>query len=284
MKVPGNCARLALCLLTILAAPHLWAQGPPFQIDDPVPVDLHHYEFYIFGAMDGTPVEVDSTGPAIEFNWGAIPRVQLHAILPLGTVNPLSNPVYLPSGTGPSAFGLTDMELGAKIAFIKETKHVPQIGSFTMFEMPTGNDTKGLGVGKVSYKLPLWLQKNIGKWTLDGGAGYQVVPQTDFRNFPYGGFLLKREFSERWELAAEVFSHGREGAAPAQTESSTMIDMGGYYHFKNPNRQLLFAYGHSVAGQTENYAYLGMYWTWGKDEKKSAASALLSLQPNKNGF
>jgi len=30
----------------------------------------------------------------------------------------------------------------------------------------------------------------------------------------------------------------------------------------------LFAYGHSVAGRTENYAYLGLYWTWGKEDKK----------------
>ena len=45
-----------------LTVARLWAQGPPFQIDDPVPVDLHHYEFYIFGAMDGTPAEIDSTG------------------------------------------------------------------------------------------------------------------------------------------------------------------------------------------------------------------------------
>jgi hypothetical protein len=30
----------------------------------------------------------------------------------------------------------------------------------------------------------------------------------------------------------------------------------------------LFCYGHSIAGQTENYAYAGMYWTWaGKDDK-----------------
>ena len=48
-----------------------------------------------------------------------------------------------------------------------------------------------------------------------------------------------------------------------------MIDVGGYYHFKhNPNEQFLFCYGHSVAGQTENYAYVGMYWTWGKDKSK----------------
>ena len=63
-----------------------------------------------------------------------------------------------------------------------------------------------------------------------------------------------------------------------------MIDAGGYYHFKNPNTQLLFAYGHSIAGQTENYAYLGMYWTWGKDKKTAASSALLSGQLERSVF
>ena len=274
-----------LLLFLALATPLLRAQGPPFQIDDPVPVDLHHYEFYIFGAMDGTPVAIASAGPAFEFNWGAIPRVQLHAILPWGSSVPSNNPTYLPSGTGPSAFGLTDMELGLKLAIIKETKHFPQMGTFTMFEMPTGSSTKGLGVGKVWYKLPFWMQKNIGKWTFDGGAGYQLVKQTGLRSFPYGGFLLKKELSDRWELAAEVFSHGREGIGAAQTEASTMIDAGGYYHFKNPNTQLLFAYGHSIAGQTENYAYLGLYWIWGKDDKKpTAESALRSSLSKRERF
>jgi hypothetical protein len=283
--------RVVLFFAFLVVIPEALAQGPPFQTDDPVPVDLHHYEFYIFGAMDGTPVEVDSTGPAVEFNWGAISRVQVHAILPLGSVNPLNNPVYLPSGTGPSNFGLTDMEIGVKIAYIKESKFVPQIGSFTLFEIPTGNSDKGLGAGKTFYKLPIWLQKNLGKWTLDGGAGYEIMPQTGFRNFPYGGFLLKREFSERWELATEIFSHAREGTAPAQTQASTMIDAGGYYHFKNhPGMQFLFAYGHSVAGQTENYGYVGLYWTWGKDDKKpddkknSAMGARYSGRIGKNGI
>jgi hypothetical protein len=112
-----------------------------------------------------------------------------------------------------------------------------------------------------------------------------LVKQTQYRSFPYGGWLLKRELSERLELAAEVFAHGREGFAAAQTQSSTLIDAGGYYHFKSPGVQLLFAYGHSVAGQTENYAYLGMYWTWGKDKDKTTAKeALLSGRLNKSGF
>jgi hypothetical protein len=266
----GNYLRWVLILLVMQAASRLMAQGPPYQTDDPVPVDYQHYEFYIFGGVDGTTAEIDSTGPAFEFNWGAVPRVQVHAILPWGVVAPSNNPVYLPGGVGPTYFGLTDVELGAKIAFIKEGKRMPQIGSFTMFEMPTGNYDKGLGVGKVWYKLPVWLQKNEGKWLFDGGGGYTVVPQTGYRNFPYTGWLVKRELSEQWELGVEVFAHGREGFAAAQTQASTMIDMGGYYHFKkNPNEQFLFCYGHSVAGQTENYAYAGMYWTWGKEEKKS---------------
>lgn len=249
-----------------LAAHGLWAQaGPPFQTDDPTPVPLGHYEAYVFGTVDGTPVEVDAAGPAFEFNWGAIPNVQLHAILPLGTAAPLNNPVYLPAGTGPTTFGLTDMELGAKYGFIQQTRHRPQIGTFPMFEIPTGNATRGLGVGRVWYKLPVWAEKEFGPWSLCGGMGYTVVPQTGYRNYLYGGFLVKRELGRRLELAAEVFAHGREGLATAQTQSATMIDAGGYYHFKTPGLQLLLAYGHSVAGQTENYGYLGLYKTWGRD-------------------
>ncbi len=284
-KAGRRLLRLLPVFCLVLCAIDLCAQGPPYQTDDPVPVDLHHYEFYIFGGVDGTTAEIDSTGPAFEFNWGAIPRVQIHAILPWGEVAPSNNPVYLPGGSGPSAFGLTDVELGAKIAFIKESKHVPQIGSFTMFEMPTGSLTKGLGVGKIWYKLPIWLQKNSGKWLFDGGGGYQVVPQTGYRNFPYAGFLVKKVLNERLELGAEVFAHGSEGFAAAQTESSTMIDLGGYYHFKNhPGEQFLFAYGHSVAGQTENYAYVGMYWTWGEDDQKAARNGMFPAQVFKSGF
>ena len=280
MRVHSTSIAAAVVLFLLFGAPKLWAQGPPYQTDDPVPVDLHHYEFYIFGSADGTPVEMDSQGPAFEFNWGAIPRVQLHAILPFGIAAPSNNPVYLPSGTGPTVFGLADMELGVKIAFIKESKHFPQIGSFTMFEIPTGNADKGLGVGKVWYKLPIWLQKNVGKWTFDGGAGYEVVPQTGYRNFPYTGWLVKKELNQRLELGAEIFAHGAEGSAAPQTQASTMLDVGGYYHFKHhEGEQFLFCYGHSVAGQTENYAYLGMYWTWGKDKKKGKDSDTGGLFP-----
>lgn len=262
---------LAILFFTVFAASGLWAQaGPPFQTDDPTPVDYGHYEAYVFASADGTPAEMDLTGPAFEFNWGAVPNVQLHMILPLGGIWPSNNPAYLPSGQGPSAFGPIDTELGVKWAIIKQTKHRPQIGTFTMFELPSGSYAKGLGVGKAWYKLPVWAEKEFGPWSLVGGIGYGVVPQAGYKNYLYGGSLLKRVINKRWELAAEVFSHASEGFAAAQTQASTLIDAGGYYHFKAEGWQFLFAYGHSIAGQTENYAYLGLYKTWGKDKSKKA--------------
>jgi len=55
-------------------------------------------------------------------------QLQLHIIAPWGAIKPSNNPIYAPDGIGLSAFGYADMELGAKIAFIKESKYIPQIG------------------------------------------------------------------------------------------------------------------------------------------------------------
>src|ERR1700722_8707392 len=107
MRPGGNRSIFGIFLLSMLVASTLWSQaGPPFQTDDPTPVDLGHYEAYIFGTLDGTPAELDTAGPAFEFNWGAIPNIQLHAILPFGAAVPSNKPVYAPGGTGPTSFGL----------------------------------------------------------------------------------------------------------------------------------------------------------------------------------
>lgn len=256
---------LVLVLILLACAKPIFA-GPPFQTDDPEPVDFRHYEFYVFGADDGTPVENDPIGPAVEFNWGAAPRLQIHVVFPLGAIIPSNNPAYLPAGTGPSAYGVTDTELGAKFKWVKETKYVPMIGTFTMLEIPTGSYSKGLGVGTPWFKLPLWMQKSWGPWTTYGGGGYEIVPQAQYNNFAYEGWLVQRDFGKKLTLGTEVFHHGDEGLATPQVRAATLIDTGGYYYFRNPGFQLLFCYGHTIAGMAENYAYVGLYWTWGSHE------------------
>lgn len=270
-----------VCLLMLCRAGTVLA-GPPFQTDDPEPIDFRNYEFYTFVSADGTAVETDTVGPAAEFNWGALPNVHLHVIVPLAGVFPSNNPRYTPAGTGPNALGLGDIETGIKFRFVQETKHRPQIGTFVMFELPTGNAAKGLGVGKTWYKVPLWVQKSTGPWTTYGGGGKTIFNHVDgYRNYPFAGWLVQRDLGEKLTLGTEAFYHGAEGLATAQTQSATLLDVGGYYKFRDPGYQLLFCYGHTVAGQHENYAYVGLYWTWGhkSESQKDSDVAMNRFAP-----
>jgi hypothetical protein len=92
----GKCSRPMLFLLLMLAASTLWAQGPPFQTDDPVPVDLHHYEFYIFGAMDGTPAEIDPLGRPSSSTGAPFPGCNCTPSFPWG-IFPSNNPITPPA-------------------------------------------------------------------------------------------------------------------------------------------------------------------------------------------
>lgn len=242
-------AALGLGLLSVPAI-----AGPPFQTDDPEPVPFGHYELYVFGASDGTPVETDPAAPALEFNWGGLPNVEIHSVFRLGSAIPTS---------GQSSYGLLDTELGMKYRLIQQTPSRPAVGIFPMIELPTGSASRGLGVGRTWYRLPVWIEKDFGPWTTYGGGGYQVVHQVGYRSFPFAGWLLQRDIGEKWTLGGEVWYHGPEGLGTPERRYSTMLDVGGYYYFEKPAAQLLFCLGHTAMGQPETYAYLGLYWTWG---------------------
>jgi len=86
----GARTRFVLAVMTI-ASTALHA-GPPFQTDDPQPIDYRNYEFYTFGASDGTALETDAVMPGFEFNWGALPNVHLHIIVPAARIYPADEP------------------------------------------------------------------------------------------------------------------------------------------------------------------------------------------------
>jgi hypothetical protein len=241
--------------------------GPPFQTDDPDPVDYRHFEMYAFELSDSTGKNVGGTSlevPAYEVNYGVVPNVQLHLVVP-------ATAVWLPAN-GPTNYGIGDTELGAKIRLVKESKHVPEVGIFPFFEFPSGNVDKGLGVGKTWYRMPLWLQKSWGpddrQWTSYGGAGEAVVPQDSYKNYPFAGWLLQRQLNKRWTLGGELFGHGAEGEAALSTHASTLLDLGGIYQFHD-GFDLLFAAGRSIYGQPETYTYLSLYWTWNSGPKQA---------------
>jgi hypothetical protein len=229
--------------------------GPPFRPDDPQPVDFHHWEAYFFSTLDKTHDGRATQFPALEFNWGALPNVQLHLIVPLSS--------FRPPG-GPTWFGAGDVEVGVKYRFIQESGHRPQVGIFPQLALPTGSAALGLGNGQTWARLPLWVQKSWGPWTTYGGGGYAVNRAPEMRSHAFGGWLLQRDFGKRVTLGGEIYSEGRNSLT---TRSATIVDFGGYYNF-NSYFSLLFSVGRDFIGGPHTVAYLGLYWTWGGHTEK----------------
>jgi hypothetical protein len=235
-----------------VAGPVVASAGPPFLTDDPVPVDLGHYETYVFTQWDNTPGSGSTvSGPAVEFNWGFLHQLQFHVVAPLENAT---------APGMPNAFGFGDTEIGVKYRFVQESPSRPQIGFFPMAEVATGDATRNLGNGETWYRLPIWLQKSFdgNKWTVDAGGGVALNQAAGQRNYGFGGLLLQRSLGPGLTLGAEAFT---QGATAAGTTPTTFYNVGGYI---NPSSQfsILFSLGHSVSGQSHAIGYVGLYYTF----------------------
>jgi hypothetical protein len=126
--------------------------GPPFNTDDPEPVGYRHWEFYI--ASINSFMNGSSTGtlPHFEVNYGAVPNVQLHCVIPINYE--ASSIKYQDTRLLNYGYGYT--ELGVKFRFVKESDNSPQIGVFPIIEVPTIKN-ENFNNGKTQIYLPLWL-------------------------------------------------------------------------------------------------------------------------------
>ncbi|MGH7951036.1 MAG: hypothetical protein ACREFE_03830 [Limisphaerales bacterium] len=239
---------LAAIGINLILATRMFA-GPPFLTDDPDPVDYQHWEFYLFSSGDFAGDGDTITGPAVEFNYGVLPDTQLHLVVPMTTVAP---------DGGPTVSGLGDTEFGIKYRFIHETNGWPQIGIFPMAELPTGDSSRGLGNGRAWFRLPLWIQKSFGDWTTYGGGGAALNSAPGARNYPFGGWLLQRDFGKHLTLGGEIFA---QGADADDDQGFAALNFGGYYQFTE-HFDLLFSAGHSIVGDDHTLFYFGLYWTW----------------------
>ncbi len=255
---PGRRLRWVAGLAVVLAAfVSTLKAGPPFLTDDPEPVDLNHWEFYVFGQADRSSGYNAVSGPAVEFNYGIAPSTQLHVIAPVAN---LSSP-----GAGWTS-GYGDTELGIKYRFVDETDSLPQVGIFPMAELATGNAGRGLGNGRTWYRLPVWIQKSWGPWTTYGGGGLALNSATGQRNSGFAGWLVQRDVGKLLTLGTELFWQGDDSNTGRGVADA---NLGGYFKFTE-NFNLLFSFGHSVLGEKNTIWYLGLYWTGGPSgaEKK----------------
>jgi hypothetical protein len=251
-------AGLPLAAVLLLDASGAWA-GPPFVTDDPEPVDLGHWEVYAFsdGAIDRGVAT--GMGPAIEVNYGAAPNLQLHVIADLAYDDP--------SG-GASRLGVGDTELGVKYRFIDPGKDDwwPQVAVFPLIELPSGDAKRNLGAGYTEAFLPVWVQKDFGKWTTYGGGGYWINPGPGNRNYWFAGWLIQRQVTDKLALGGELF---HQTSNMVGRNDSSGFSLGGVYDITE-HYHLLFsggrgglAYAVDGARATDPITYyLAFQWTF----------------------
>jgi Putative MetA-pathway of phenol degradation len=233
-----------LALLVLAGSAHA---GPPYTTDDPEPVKYRHWEFYLATQDTSTSSESSGTGPHVEINYGVVPNVQLHAIVPLAYDH----------ADAPTSYGVGDIELGTKVRFVQEAGKRPMVGVFPLLELPVGNESKGLGTGHLRAFLPVWLQSSSGPWQSYGGGGYWINPGTGNRNYWLFGWQLQRELTKGLNLGAELYYTTPDevgGDADLSFNVGIVLDVTDHHH-------LLVSAGRSIVGETIFQSYLAYQLT-----------------------
>jgi len=239
-------ASLAILSLTFVGTAY---GGPPFITDDPEPVDYQHWEFYIasmhFEMADGWT----GTAPHFELNYGVITNVQLHLIAPLA---------YNAPNDGPVQYGYGDTELGVKFRFWQQTSTLPEAAIFPLLEVPCGNGERGLGSSRCQALLPIWLQKDVGKWTIYGGGGCWINPGAGNRNWGFFGAVLQYQVRDNVLIGGEI-NHSTPAEIGGRDDTAfnigTVIDFSEHQH-------LLFSAGRSIDGPTDFQCYIAWQFTF----------------------
>jgi hypothetical protein len=246
MFTPYTSRKVLLIVLLLFCSNWNFA-GPPFNTDDPQTVDYKHWEFYVASTNTYQSKTWTGTSPHFEVNYGLIPNVQIHLLLPI-------NYNYVRNER--PDFGYAYTEFGVKYRFIQETTGMPQIGIFPIIEIPTIKNNQ-FSNGKAQIFIPLWAQKTWGKLTTYGGGGYWINPGINNKDWIFSGWEIQYDISPVLTLGGELYYHS---ANTIDSESVIGFNLGGYINFTE-KFHLLYSIGHSLKSDSFISSYVGLLWT-----------------------
>jgi len=243
LRRPARWRALALLCL----APVAYA-GPPYLTDDPQPTDYRHFETYLYGS--GNANRAGSTAETgVDFNFGARPDLQLTAVAPIDYQRPAA-------GTG--ATGLGNFELAAKYRFAHRERCGWDISTFPRWILPSV--AREVGARHHAFQLPIWLEKDYGRWSTFGGAGITLQRGAGARDYALVGWAITRQVLPRLQLGAELFHRSADvpgGLATTVLNAGMRYDFSEHYH-------LLGSSGPGIQNATRTNAhswYLGLLIT-----------------------
>ena len=194
--------------------------GPPYATDDPEPTDWHHTETYVFRSTQWSG-DGRSGAYGLDINYGAFRNVQLTAVLPVAYEKPSS---------GAFRSGLGNIELAAKFKVHDQTNGGWDVALFPKLSIPTRT---GFDENHFSLILPVWVQKDYGKWSVFGGGGCVLNRGDGSHDYCLGGLALSRQVTDKLRLGAEVFAQGSEARGEKATRAANIglvYDLNDHYH------------------------------------------------------
>lgn len=210
--------------------------GPPFVSDDPEPTDYQHYEIYLFAtgshAAEGTNGE-----SGVDFNYGALPNVQLTAVVPMAYSLPRDST---------SAIGVGNVELAAKYRFSHQQEIGWDIAVFPRVFLPSGSSR--VGDNHPALLLPLWFEKDWDDWSTFGGGGCQLQHGDDTRTFCLASWAVTRQVLSDLQLGVEIV---HQTADTKHGHASTAIGVGFRYDLSD-HYHLLGYYGPGLQARATN--------------------------------
>ncbi len=222
MRFARPIARALLCALIVLDASAAVA-GPPYVTDDPVPTDYRNWEIYTGylyeNGGDGTVV---AGTPFAEFNYGAMPNVQVSA-----TISSALN------------------EFGIKTRFVQESSVSPQISFYPSIALGSAPGAH------IVTLLPIWMQKSYGAWTAFGGGGVYLNAGPGQRDYTFVGGALQRTISPGTAIGAEIYHQGADTLADRDT---TAANVGAIVRV-GASHAILFSFGRALHGDDAFSAY-----------------------------
>jgi Putative MetA-pathway of phenol degradation len=219
--------------------------GPPYVTDDPEPTDTGHFEIYAFAAGTNTREGTSGAG-GIDFNYGGAPDLQLTAVLPLDYESA-------------SQTGIGNIELAAKYRFLHQDDFGWDVALFPRVILPSASGN--VGDRHASFLLPIWLEKDFGKWSAFGGGGCALNNGDGAKDYCQFGWAVTREITPALHLGAEIYHQSadiRGGRATTGLGAGAVYDLSEHYH-------LMASLGPGVenAAETDRYAwYTAMLFTF----------------------
>jgi hypothetical protein len=223
-------------LAALLAGTFLVSQaalaGPPYVTDDAEPTDYQHFEIYAFDA--GTTAR-DGTGSTtgIDFNYGGAP-LEFDSPAQSGTV-----------------VGVGNIELAAKYRFLHKEYFGWDVSAFPRVFLPS--TSRLVGDQHASFLLPVWVEKDFGKWSTFGGGGCALNNGDGGRDYCQAGWALTREVTPQLHLGAEIY---HQTADTRDGRESTGMGFGATYDLTE-NYHLMASIGPGIenAADTNRYSW-----------------------------